>query len=72
MNIGETRIIVAGIGKSYKPEELIGKRIAVVANLEPAKLFGIQSNGMLLAAGDSEHLALLTFDGEVSPGTRIK
>ncbi|MCL4478290.1 MAG: methionine--tRNA ligase [Deltaproteobacteria bacterium] len=72
VNIGEPRIIVAGIGKSYKPEELIGKKIAVVANLEPAKLFGIQSNGMLLAAGDSEHLTLLTFDREVSPGTRIK
>jgi methionyl-tRNA synthetase len=72
VDIGEKRIIVAGIGKSYKPEELPGKRIVVVANLQPAELFGIQSQGMLLAAGDPEHLGLLTLDRDAANGTRIK
>jgi methionyl-tRNA synthetase len=72
VDIGEKRTIVAGIGKSYKPEELPGKRIVVVANLQPAELFGIQSQGMLLAAGDPEHLALLTLDRDAANGTRIK
>ena len=72
VDIGEKRTIVAGIGKSYKPEELLGKRIVVVANLQPAELFGIQSQGMLLAAGDAEHLGLLTLDRDAANGTRIK
>lgn len=72
VDIGEKRTIVAGIGKSYKPEELPGKRIVVVANLQPAELFGIKSQGMLLAAGDAEHLGLLTLDREAPNGTRIK
>ncbi len=72
VDIGEKRTIVAGIGKSYKPEELPGKRIVIVANLEPAELFGIQSQGMLLAAGDAEHLGLLTLDRDAANGTRIK
>ncbi len=72
VDVGEKRTIVAGIGKSYKPEELPGKRIVVVTNLQPAKLFGIESQGMLLAAGDAEHLSLLTLDRDVANGTRIK
>ncbi len=72
VDIGERRTIVAGIGKSYKPEELLGKRIIIVANLQPAELFGIQSQGMLLAAGDAEHLGLLTLDRDAANGTRIK
>lgn len=72
VDVGEKRVIVAGIGKSYKPEELFGKRIVVVTNLKPANLFGIQSQGMLLAAGDAEHLSLLTLDRDVANGTRIK
>ncbi len=72
VDIGEKRTIVAGIGKSYKPEELLGKRIVVVANLQPAELFSIQSQGMLLAAGDAEHLGLLTLDRDAANGTRIK
>ena len=50
----EQRQIVAGIGKKYEPEALIGKTIVIVANLKPAKLMGIESQGMVLAAGDSE------------------
>ncbi len=72
VDIGEKRTIVAGIGRSYSPEELQGKHIVVVANLRPAELFGIQSQGMLLAAGDAEHLGLLTLDRDVPNGTRIK
>jgi methionyl-tRNA synthetase len=72
VDIGEKRTIVAGIGKSYRPEELVGKKIVVVANLQPAELFGIQSQGMLLAAGDAEHLSLLTLDRDAVNGTRIK
>ena len=55
----EQRQIVAGIGKKYAPEELVGKTIVVVANLKPAKLMGIESQGMVLAAGDNEVLGLL-------------
>ena len=49
IDIGEERTIVAGIGKDYKPEELVGKSIIIVANLKPAKLMGVESHGMLLA-----------------------
>lgn len=65
------RQIVAGIGKDYEPDELPGKQVAVVTNLKPVKLMGIESQGMMLAAG-GDRLQLVTFDGEVTPGTRIK
>lgn len=48
------RQIIAGVGKVYSPEDLVGKQIAVVANLEPRKLMGLESNGMLLAAHDDD------------------
>ncbi len=67
----ETRQVVAGIGKDYSPDKLPGKQVAVVTNLKPVKLMGVESQGMLLAAG-GDRLRLLTFDGEVPPGTRIK
>ena len=68
----DRRQIVAGIGKRYTPEELIGKSAVVVANLNPRKIFGVESQGMLLAAGDETALRILTLDGEIEPGTRIK
>ena len=68
----EPRQIVAGIGKKYEPEALIGKTIIVVANLKPAKLMGIESQGMVLAAGDSEVRGLATILEEVDPGTKVK
>jgi methionyl-tRNA synthetase len=68
----EQRQIVAGIGKKYPPEELIGKTIVVVANLKPAKLMGIESQGMVLAAGDNEVLELLAFSEDVPTGTKVK
>jgi len=69
---GEVRQVVAGIAESYAPEALLGKRIAVVANLKPAKLMGIESNGMVLAASVDGKAVLCTFDADVAPGTRIK
>ena len=68
----EQRQIVAGIGKKYEPESLIGKTIVIVANLKPAKLMGIESQGMVLAAGDSEVHGLVTILEEVDPGTKVK
>jgi methionyl-tRNA synthetase len=68
----EERQIVAGIGKKYEPESLIGKTIVIVANLKPAKLMGIESQGMVLAAGDSEVRGLATILEEVDPGTKVK
>jgi len=68
----EQRQIVAGIGKKYEPEALIGKTIVIVANLKPAKLMGIESQGMVLAAGDSEVRGLITLLENVEPGTKVK
>lgn len=73
VDIGEDRQIVAGIAKSYTPDDLIGKKIVVVANLKPTKLMGIESHGMLLAATDEEgRLSILTLDREVKQGARVK
>ncbi len=68
----EQRQIVAGIGKKYEPEALIGKTVVIVANLKPAKLMGVESQGMVLAAGDSDVLGLATILEEVDPGTKVK
>ncbi|HSA77508.1 MAG TPA: methionine--tRNA ligase [Nitrospirota bacterium] len=68
----ETRQVVAGIGKSYTPEDLMGKTIVIVTNLKPAKLMGVESQGMLLAANSGDALAVVTFDREIKPGSRVK
>ena len=65
------RQIVAGIGRVYDPNLLIGREIIIVANLEPRKLMGLESQGMLLAASDEGGPALLTPDRTVVPGSRI-
>lgn len=71
--VPEGRQILAGIGKAYAPEELIGKDIVVVANLEPRMLMGEESRGMLLAATDETGApVLLTVEKPVSPGAQIK
>jgi methionyl-tRNA synthetase len=70
----EKRTIVSGIAQFYEPEALVGRRIVIVANLKPAKLRGVESRGMLLAAGgrgDGEELGLITLDKEIPPGTRV-
>lgn len=69
--VREKRQIVAGIGKRYAPEELIGKQIVIVANLAPRALMGIESHGMLLAASDDDGLALVTPDRNVTPGAQV-
>jgi methionyl-tRNA synthetase len=69
---GEQRQIVAGIGKKYEPEQLLGRKIVIVANLKPAKLMGIESQGMVLAAGDKEVGGLVTIVEDVEPGTKVK
>lgn len=68
----EQRQIVAGIGKKYEPDALVGKTIVIVANLKPAKLMGIESQGMVLAAGDTDVRGLLTIQEEVDAGTKVK
>ena len=68
----EQRQVVAGIGKKYAPEELIGRRIVIVANLKPAKLMGVESQGMVLAAGDAEVKELVTLMSDVELGTKVK
>ena len=69
----EERQIVAGIGKSYSPEELVGKSIVLVTNLQPAKLMGVESQGMLLAASDADgKLSILTIDREITEGAKVK
>ena len=72
IDIGEERTIVAGIGKDYKPEELIGKSIIVVANLKPAKLMGVESHGMLLATDGVAGLTLIGFDREPKTGAKVR
>jgi len=68
----EQRQIVAGIAQHYAPEELTGKRIVVVANLKPAKLRGVESQGMLLAASDEDTVSILTPLKEVKVGSKVK
>jgi len=72
VDTGEERQVVAGIGEHYSPEDLVNRKIAVVVNLKPAKLMGVESRGMLLAAEDDSGIHLVTFDEDVKPGTRIK
>lgn len=67
----EQRQIVAGIGAAYQPEALIGRNVVVVANLQPARIRGVESNGMLLAAVDGSKVALVTVDQEVNPGAAV-
>ncbi len=73
IDVGELgkRQLVAGIAKFYKPEDLIGRIIIVVANLKPRKLFGVESQGMLLAAKKGEKLTLLTVSEDIEPGAKI-
>jgi methionyl-tRNA synthetase len=71
VDLGEKRILVAGVAASYKPEELVGKQVIVVANLKPAKIMGIVSNGMALTSVDDNGCSLVTLDRKVKPGTPV-
>jgi len=68
----EKRQIIAGIANFYQPEDLIGREIVVLVNLEPRTLMGIESQGMLLAASDEGRPVLLRPDEDVPPGTKIR
>ena len=72
VDIGQERTVVAGISQHYSPEELVGKQVVIVANLEPAKLMGIESQGMILAAEDDTGVHLLTTDKETKPGSKVR
>lgn len=68
----EQRQICAGIRNHYTPEELVGKQVVVVANLETAKLRGLESQGMLLAASDDGRVIILTPEKPVLAGAQVK
>ncbi len=68
----EQRTVVAGIAEHYAPADLVGKKVVVVANLQPAKLMGLESQGMVLAASADGGLGLLTPDRDLPPGARVK
>jgi methionyl-tRNA synthetase len=69
----EQRTIVAGIAEAYEPETLLGRTVVIVFNLKPAKLMGVESNGMVLAASPEGGLPmLLGFDTPPAPGTRVR
>jgi methionyl-tRNA synthetase len=68
---GETRQVVSGIAKQYNPESLVGKKVVFIANLKPAKLKGIESQGMILAASNDDDLTLLTVDSDIIEGSSV-
>jgi methionyl-tRNA synthetase len=74
VDVGEAapRTVVAGIAEAYSPEQLVGKKVILVANLAPAVIRGIRSEGMILAAGDEAILGLSALDSDVPPGTRVR
>jgi methionyl-tRNA synthetase len=68
----ETRRLVAGIAEHYAPADLRGRKVVVVANLEPATLMGVESQGMVLAGSEGDALALLTLDRDLPPGAKVR
>ncbi|HPU08354.1 MAG TPA: methionine--tRNA ligase subunit beta [Candidatus Atribacteria bacterium] len=74
VNLGEEeRTLVAGLADYYEPQELVGKKIIVLANLKPANIRGIRSEGMLLAADDGKGtISILTVDRDIAPGSKIR
>jgi len=69
---GERLTTVAGIALSYTPEQLVGKQVVVLANLEPVTLRGVRSQGMMLAAGDERSVSLLTPDRPAAKGSKVR
>ncbi len=68
----EEKQLVAGIRKFYTKEELVGRKVAIVNNLDPALIRGEQSNGMILAASDENGLSILTLDKDIKTGSIVK
>ncbi len=71
IDMGEPRTIVSGISESYRPEDIVGMQVVVVANLKPAKLMGIASQGMLLAADADSGDSLILLDRKATPGSTV-
>lgn len=72
VKIGDSiRTIVAGIAQHYPPSALIGRKIVIVANLQPRRVRGVESEGMLLAATHGDQIALVSIDGDVPSGTPV-
>jgi methionyl-tRNA synthetase len=71
IDLGEKRTLVAGIGQDYQPDQLPGMEIIVVANLEPTKIMGVESQAMLLAAKDASGLKLIVPEGDLQPGSKV-
>ena len=68
----QPRQILSGIAKSYSPDQLIGKQVVIIANLDPRKMMGLESRGMLLAASDADgNPVVLTLEKDIAPGTKI-
>lgn len=73
LRVGDSeRTVVSGIAQHYQPDDLIGKKVVLVANLKPTKLRGTLSEGMILAASDEERVEVLFVDSEIQPGNRVK
>jgi methionyl-tRNA synthetase len=72
VDIGERRTVVAGVAGHYTPEELVGRQVILVANLEPARLMGVESQGMVLAAEDETGIQLLMPTRPARPGSRVR
>jgi methionyl-tRNA synthetase len=68
----ETRTVAAGIAREFAADALVGKHVVLVANLKPAKIGGVHSHGMILAAGDEKPLALVTLDRDCPLGTKVR
>jgi methionyl-tRNA synthetase len=68
----EVRQLVAGIRRSYTPEQLIGRRVVVITNLQPAVIRGVESQGMILAASDDQGISILQPDRDVALGSGVK
>jgi methionine--tRNA ligase beta chain len=74
INLGEEqpRQILSGIAKYYQPADLVGKQLTIIANLEPRQMMGLESQGMVLAAGDGDTVSLLIPDKEMPAGSGVK
>jgi methionyl-tRNA synthetase len=72
VDIGEERTVVAGLAGIYPEADLVGKQVAVLANLEPVTLMGVESRGMILAAEDGSGVHILTPDARTAPGSKVR
>jgi methionyl-tRNA synthetase len=68
----ETRTLVAGVAEHYEPGDLVGRKVVIVANLQPGTLMGVESNGMVLAAEHGGTLSLITLDRDLPSGAKVK